>query len=73
MATRTLAQRFRDKFLDPDTKVLREAGVIDEAGIHTSDGRNLMWSYLFSEYKTELAQFVRDEKAKEDAKKNKKS
>lgn len=67
---RTLAQKFRDRFLDQDTATLRDAGVIDECGVHTNDGRNLMWSYLFSEdgFRTELAQYVRDEEAKEAAK-----
>ena len=59
---RSLAQRFRDKFIDPDTAVLRDAGVIDECGVHTKAGRNLMWSLLFSKegFRDELVAYVKE-------------
>lgn len=73
-SNRSLAQKFRDKFIDPDTAVLRDAGVIDECGVHTKAGRNLMWSLLFSKegFRDELVAYIKQAEAVEE-KTNKKS
>ncbi len=68
----TLAQKFRLARMGKAKRTLLEAGLIDETGVHTQEGRNLMWAFLFENFEDAMVEIAR-EQLKEDANTVKKS
>lgn len=60
MALYGLGRKFRNTFLPKNQRVLRRAGILDERGVHTKEGRNLLWSILFQEYEEALVDAVNE-------------
>lgn len=50
----TPAQIFRLARMGSAKRTLLKAGLIDENGVHTQDGRNLLWNILFEQFEDDL-------------------
>lgn len=61
------AQLYRRLRMGPRKRKLLDAGVIDETGVHTQEGRNLLWAVLFEQFEDELVAAVEAHKADTEA------
>lgn len=52
----TPAQLFRLAKMGSKKRTLLKAGLIDENGVHTQEGRNLLWNILFEEFEDALVE-----------------
>lgn len=59
----SLAQTLRNLTLSKNQRVLRKANILDECGVHTREGRNLLWVVLFQEYEAKLVAAVKTAQA----------
>lgn len=69
----SLAQKVRRLTWSKEKKTLVENGILDENGVHTPEGRNLLWVILFEEYEAQLVEKIAEAKAAYDTDDKKKS
>lgn len=56
----TPAQIFRLAKLGSAKRTLLKAGLVDENGVHTQEGRNLLWNILFEAHEDALVKSATD-------------
>lgn len=52
------AQLYRRARMGKNKRVLLDAGVLDETGVHTQEGRYLLWAVLFEKFEDDLVEAV---------------